>query len=386
MALVTKIVIFIVVYGGIHVSVTSLNMVIEFLTIHYIETSLEILLGILAIIFAFGSTVASHFLTKRGTNGWRLLATITPLLAAFGGVLVEYTPFGGVLVAAFVPALLYLVHPAKTDSWTRSILGIEDGGRIAVVLGASAAMLLLIEDKMAFTPCLITFMVLVIALIVTGAWLGYVSIINKNKEREQLEARSIADVRPIVAVSAYLSLISWGLMPLIVMLVLKEFSALASYGSSLDPVSVGWLTLISLTAGVAVAAIVMIVARGKVLFHYLVIAMLCILGTCLAIVLLVTGLDGNTIVTLRMIVMVTLPFMFVAMLAIPVPDVKGIAFHFWKGLLAIGGLLLLIFGIGFNIKNGESIYVTIYFIMIGFAVASTIVNGFSVKNYEVTNQ
>src|SRR5271157_4147585 len=168
MALVTKIVIFIVVYGGIHVSVTSLNMVIEFLTIHYIETSLEILLGILAIIFAFGSTVASHFLTKRGTNGWRLLATITPLLAAFGGVLVEYTPFGGVLVAAFVPALLYLVHPAKTDSWTRSILGIEDGGRIAVVLGASAAMLLLIEDKMAFTPCLITFMVLVIALIVTG--------------------------------------------------------------------------------------------------------------------------------------------------------------------------------------------------------------------------
>lgn len=388
-SLVAKIAIFIVVYGGIYVSVTSLNTVFAYFGSHYENVSLELLLGALALLIAFGSTIIFHFIIKIGLNGWRLLATITPLLVAIGGILIEYTLFGAVLIAAFVPALMYLVHPAKIDKWTSIILGIDDGGRTAVVLGATAAILLLIEEKMTFTPNLITFLALIIALLASGGCIGFFSITTGDKEREQLsllDARSIVDVPRIVAVSAYLNLISWALFPLIAILVLKEFSALASYGSSLDPVSVGLLTLISLTIGIALAVIVMIVARGKSILYFLVIAMLCTFGICFGIILLGAWLDGNTIVMLRMIVLVTLPFMIVAMLGIPAQDVKGIAFHFWKGFLVIGSIVLLIIGLGFDFGGIVSIYVIIYFIMIGFAAISTIMNRLTIKYNEVESQ
>jgi hypothetical protein len=372
---VNRLVLFVLVLAGLYLSITSVTFAIASLEGGDGSDLELVVLGIVALVAVVSMSIGGHFLTKWSNAGWQVLATIAPLLAAFGAIAVQVTSWGAVLVAACAPCLLLLLHPAKIDHWARVVLGIDDGARLASVLGASGAVLLVVFDKVAFTPCPYTQLGLVIALLGAGGFIqarGFSSKGRATRGESLVNApRHVADVPPAVATSAFFSLFSWSLCPVVIVLAFKQLAFLSSFGSAIGAVWVAILSLLALAGGAGVVALLATRASSSKPLRIAALIFLGILGTCTATITLAGEfLDGNAILAIRLLEFFSIPGTFMAMLGIQTPDVKGIAFHFWKGFMIVVGIVLLIAGIGFKISNGDTYFMYVYLAAFGVAAVA----------------
>ncbi len=371
--LVNKVVLFLLVDAGLYLAVTSIGIAVDEMSGNGNSDLDVIVLGLVAIVVVVNMAIAGHALTKKSRAGWQVLVAVAPVLSAFGALTVQLTPYGAVLVAAFAPCLYLLVNPARIDGWTKSILGIDDGAKVTSVLGASGAVLLLVTDRISFAPCPYTFTGLAFAQLAAGFYLmarGF-SWRGKAKAEEPIaEPAAIGEVAPAVAVSAYFSLLSWALFPVILIFASKQLAVLSSFGSSLPAAATGILSLVSFTAGASIVALLLILVKRPAIFRLVTLAFLGILGACMATLTLASGLlDGNAILAVRLLSFATIPSSILAMLGAPVPDVKGIAFHFWKVFMMCIGMLLLIVGIEVSIgdPNADVYFMVVYLAVLGIA-------------------
>lgn len=380
--LANKVVLLVTVFAGFYVSITSVLMVIAELTSIRGSDLPLIILGLVTLVTVACMAIMAHVLSKKGRAGWHVLATIAPVLAGFGALAVQISPYGVLLIAAFAPCLYILVHPARIDGWTRSILDIDDGARITSVLGASGAVLLVITDKIAFSPCPYTFLGLAIALLLAGIYMMARGFAPCGKVTAMAAApplalvpRNIRDVAPAVAVSAYLSTISWATFPVIAVFATKQLAVMSSFGLGIPPVAVGMLSIIAFTSGAAVIAALWLLVKNQATLRLAALVCIATLGVCIILLTLAAGaLDGASIVTIRLLSLAAIPGTFLAMLGVPVIDVQGIAFHFWKVFLMILGMVLLIVGIGVKINNADMIFMAIYLVVLGVAAVPLVMN------------
>nr|MDO8113460.1 hypothetical protein [Candidatus Sigynarchaeota archaeon] len=387
-SLVNKLALFVIVYGGLYISITSITITVtDFINVKGNDVP-AIILGVCALCTVITCTIAFHFISVSGRRGWLVTVAAAPLLAGFGGLLINVSPYFVLCIAAFAPCAMILVNPAKTDKWTKILLDINEGGRIAVILGASAAILLLITDKLAFYTCSITYNTLAIALVVTSAYMVIRAVMVAGKQendRGTLDAKHIADLQRPARVSAGFSIFSWTLFPIVIVLALKKLTMLSSFGSIFDPTTVGYLSILAVTGGAAIAALVLLFLRNRRSVIITALAFLAVLVACLLLFYFSsTLLDGNMVLAIHLLLAGSLPGSVMAMLGIPVPDAKGIAYHFWRGFMMIASFLLLVIGIAFKISNAETVFLVVYITTAGIAVVSALLASAAGRTVEVT--
>ncbi len=384
---VSRLVLFSLVLAGLYLSITSITFAIASLEGGGIGLD-AVVLAIVALVAIIGMSIGGHFLTKWSNTGWLVLAAVAPLLAASGAIAVKYTSWGAVLVAACAPCLLLLLHPAKIDHWARAVLGIEDGARLASVLGASGAVVLVVFDKIAFATCPYTYIGLVIVLLFAGGYIvarGFTSKGRAIRDESPAQApRHVADVPPAVATSAYFSLFSWALAPVVIVLPFKQLAVLSSFDSAISAVWVAILSLFAFAGGAGVVVLLATRARNPKPLWTAALVFLGILGACTASITLASAsLDGNAVLAIRLLAFFSIPGTFMAMLGIQAPDVKGIAFHFWEGFMIVVGIFLLIVGIGVKISNGDTYFMVVYLVVFGIAAMTAAIPLASKKAVEV---
>jgi hypothetical protein len=379
---VNKVALFLLVYAGLYVSITSIIIAVASLSGNAGSELDLIVLGLVALATVIVMGIGGHFLTTRTRAGWQIIATISPLLAAFGGLLVQKTPYSVVLVAGFAAWMYLLLHPARIDAWTRQVFGMDDGGRIISVLGVSGAVLISVTDKFAFAPCPYTFLALAIALLAVGVYMmGRLftrpRLPNEKPEPAIPEPRHVDDTPPARVVSAYFRILSWSLFPVIIIFATKQLGVLSSFGSSFGAVPAGILSMVALTGGTAFIAMFMMATKLKQarLVHVLSVAFLGTLAACIATITLAGSIiDGNTSLAVRLVAFASIPGSFMAMLGIPCPDVKGMAFHFWKVFMIVIGIVLFIVGLVFKVSNAGLYLMTIYLIAIVVAAIPVVMD------------
>lgn len=135
------------------------------------------------------------------------------------------------------------------------------------------------------------------------------------------------------------------------------------------------LSIIAFTSGAAVIAALWLLVKNQATLRLAALVCIATLGVCIILLTLAAGaLDGASIVTIRLLSLAAIPGTFLAMLGVPVIDVQGIAFHFWKVFLMILGMVLLIVGIGVKINNADMIFMAIYLVVLGVAAVPLVMN------------
>ncbi|MBN2153698.1 MAG: hypothetical protein JW839_19735 [Candidatus Lokiarchaeota archaeon] len=376
--LANKLALFVLVYAGLYLSVTSIGIAVDALSGGGGSDLDAILLGLVALVAIVGMSIGAHFLTKWTNVGWNVLLIATPFLAACGAIAVQFSSWGAVLVATFAPCLLMLLHPGRASKWTKAVLGFDDGALAIGALGISGAILLAIVDEISLVPCQYTGHVLTYASVGAGTYfLIRTLVIGRAGARPtpvQAEAKHVTEVAPSVAVTAYSSMVSWSLSPVVIVLALKQLALFSSYESSLDATTITQLSLLAFAGGACVVAILGLLPEHQQLRRAAGLAFLAILGTCTATLTLASGsLDGNAVVATRLLSFFSIPGTLMAMLGIRAPHVKGTAFHFWNGFMVVVGIFLLIAGIAFEISNADTYFLVVYLAAISLTSVQAII-------------
>ncbi|MEX2684819.1 MAG: hypothetical protein Q6373_024815 [Candidatus Sigynarchaeota archaeon] len=383
---------FVLVYAGLYLSVTSISIAVGKLEGLGGSDLYLIVLGLYALIVVIGMAIGMHVLTQKSRAGWQVLVIISPFLSALGALIVQLTPYGAVLVAGFAPCIYFLVDPARIDGWATSTIGIDDGAKVASVLGTCGAVLLLIVDEISAIPCPYTFTGLAIAQLVAGFYMVARVFMPRGKEKadkQSIEVMSISEVSNVTAVSAYFSLLAWALFPVVLIFASKQLAMLSSFGSSIPAGLAGILSLVAFTAGAGIVALLLVFMRHHAVLRLAALAFIGILAGCMMSLALAAGLlDGNGNLAVRLLSFGAIPGAILAMLGAPVPNVKGIAFHFWKVFLMCIGIVLLIVGMEVRINDPDAslYFLAVYLAVLGVAAVPLVISLVPRKAQEVVSK